>query len=235
MNLSITKTNPITIAIDGHSGCGKSTTAKGVARKLGFLYIDSGAMYRAVTLYFLRHNIPFENENPLLLKALSEIHLDFEVCPETGLPEVTLNGEKVESEIRKPEIANHVSPVAALPIVRKAMVKQQQQIGAEGGIVMDGRDIGTIVFPHAELKVFMTANVEVRAARRQKELAEKGISQSLDEVIANLSGRDKIDSSRSEGPLRRADDAQEIDTGLHSIEEQVEIVYDWAKEMMVNS
>lgn len=223
---------PITIAIDGHSGCGKSTTAKGVARKLGFLYIDSGSMYRAVTLYFLRHHIPFENDNPLLIKALSEIHLNFEVCPETGLPEVTLNGEKVESEIRKPEIAANVSPVAALPIVRKAMVKQQQQIGAGGGIVMDGRDIGTIVFPLAELKVFMTASVEVRAERRRKELATKGISQSLAEIIDNLSTRDKIDSSRSEGPLRRAEDAKEIDTGLFSIEEQIEIVYRWAKALI---
>lgn len=223
---------PITIAIDGHSGCGKSTTAKGVARKLGFLYIDSGAMYRAVTLYFLRHHIPFENDNPLLIKALSDIHLDFEICAETGLPEVTLNGEKVESEIRKPEIAANVSPVAALPIVRKAMVKQQQQIGKNGNIVMDGRDIGTIVFPLAELKVFMTASVEVRAERRQKELAAKGISQSLAAIIENLSTRDKIDSSRSEGPLKKADEAREIDTGLHSIEEQIEIVYQWAKEIM---
>ncbi len=223
---------PITIAIDGHSGCGKSTTAKGVAQKLGFLYIDSGAMYRAVTLYFLRHHIPFENDNPLLINALSEIHLDFEVCSTTGLPEVTLNGEKVESEIRKPEIAANVSPVAALPIVRKAMVKQQQQIGKNGNIVMDGRDIGTVVFPTAELKVFMTASVEVRAERRQKELATKGISQTLSEIIDNLSTRDKIDSSRSEGPLKKADEAREIDTGLHSIEEQIEIVYQWAKEIM---
>lgn len=214
----------ITIAIDGYSGCGKSTTAKGVARRLGYVYVDSGAMYRAVTLYFLRHNIPFDTENPAMLAALKEIHIDFVLCKDTGLPEVRLNGEKVEKEIRSPEIAANVSPVSVHPAVRKQMVKLQQKMGKKSGVVMDGRDIGTVVFPHAELKVFMTADVEVRAQRRKEELAEKGITVSLEEVIHNLEERDKIDSSRAESPLRKAEDAIEIDTSTTSVAEQIEMV-----------
>lgn len=222
----------ITIAIDGYSGCGKSTTAKAVAKRLKYLYVDSGAMYRAVTLYFLRHNIPFADENPQMLAALHDIHITFERNPETHLPEVVLNGEKVEAEIRKPEIADNVSPVSVLPSVRRAMVALQQKIGKKGGVVMDGRDIGTVVFPHAELKVFMTANVQVRAERRQAELAQKGIHLSVEDILHNLQSRDHIDSSRAEGPLRKAADAREIDTSLVSIEDQVEWVVTWAKEII---
>ncbi|MFN0201999.1 MAG: (d)CMP kinase [Bacteroidia bacterium] len=222
----------INIAIDGHAGCGKSTTAKGVAKRLGYLYVDSGAMYRAVTLYFLRHNVPFETENEQMAQALAEIHLDFVLSVETGLPEITLNGERVESFIRTPEVADKVSPVSVHPMVRRAMVAQQQKIGAGKGVVMDGRDIGTVVFPDAELKVFMTASVPVRAERRQAELAEKGIHQSLEDIIHNLENRDKIDSSRAEGPLKKATDAHEIDTGNCTVADQIEQVVTWAKEKM---
>lgn len=222
----------IVIAIDGYAGCGKSTTAKGVAKHLGYVYIDSGSMYRAVTLYFLRHNIPFETENPQMLAALKEIHLDFELCEETGLPEILLNGEKVESLIRTPEIAANVSPVSVHPAVRHAMVAQQQKMGERKGIVMDGRDIGTVVFPHAELKVFMTATPEVRAKRRQAELKQKGIEQPLQEIIDNLLQRDKIDSSRAEGPLKMAEDALEIDTSVTTVEQQIAIVCEWAEELL---
>ncbi|MBX7242806.1 MAG: (d)CMP kinase [Bacteroidia bacterium] len=225
--------NPkITIAIDGYSGCGKSTTAKGVAQKLGYLYIDSGAMYRAVTLYFLRHNIPFDKENDQMLAALCDIHITFEVNPETRLPEVILNGEKVESSIRTPEVAANVSPVSVHPPVRHALVKLQQELGQGGGIVMDGRDIGTVVFPHAELKVFMSADVKIRALRRQAELADKGIIMTPDEILYNLENRDIIDSSRLEGPLKKAMDARVIDTSKITVAEQIEQVLIWANEVI---
>jgi CMP/dCMP kinase len=225
----------IRIAIDGFSGCGKSTTAKGVAKRLGYLYIDSGAMYRAVTLYFLRQGIPFDSPNPQMLAALELIDIHFERNEDTGLPEIVLNGEKVENEIRKPEIAKAVSPVSVHAPVRKAMVKLQQEMGAAGGIVMDGRDIGTVVFPMAELKVFMTANVEIRAQRRQAELAEKGIDVSLAEIIENLESRDRIDSSRAESPLRKAENAREIDTSVTSVEDQIDMVCAWAKDLLCQS
>ncbi len=225
--------NPkITIAIDGYSGCGKSSTAKGVAKRLDYLYIDSGAMYRAVTLYFLRNEIPFDKENEKMLAALCDIHITFEVNPKTKLPEVILNGEKVEEIIRTPEVAANVSPVSVHPPVRHALVKLQQELGEGGGIVMDGRDIGTVVFPHAELKVFMSADVGVRALRRQAELAEKGIMTSPDEILYNLENRDIIDSSRTEGPLKKAIDAREIDTSKITLEDQIAQVVQWANEII---
>lgn len=218
----------ITIAIDGYAGCGKSTTAKRVADTLGYTYIDSGAMYRAVTLYFLQHHVPFDSENLEMLEALTHIHLEF-VPSLLGKPEIHLNGENVESLIRTPAISNAVSPVSVHRSVRQAMVRQQQKMGERGGIVMDGRDIGTVVFPHAELKVFLSAQMEVRARRRQEELQEKGIDISLEEIMQNLRERDRTDSTRAESPLRQADDALVVDTSDCTIDEQVERVLALAK------
>lgn len=219
----------ITIAIDGFAGCGKSTTARRVAEILGYTYIDSGAMYRAVTLWCLRHQIPFDTENLQLAEALTHIHLEF-VPSLLGKPEMYMNDERVEDAIRSPEVSNAVSQVSVHKIVRQAMVRQQQQIGRNGRIVMDGRDIGTVVFPHAELKVFLTANMEVRAQRRQDELAAKGVAWSLEDIMTNMRERDRIDSSRAESPLRRADDAIEVDTSYCSIDEQVAQVVALARE-----
>ncbi len=229
MNLDAPK---ITIAIDGYSGCGKSTTAKGVARRLNYLYIDSGSMYRAVTLYFLNNNIPFDKENREMLNALEDIHITFEINPQTGLHEVVLNGERVETLIRTPKVAESVSPVSIHPPVRHAMVRLQQELGKGGGIVMDGRDIGTVVFPNAELKVFMSADVKVRALRRQAELAENGIHLSLEDILSNLENRDTIDSSRAEGPLKKAIEAREIDTSKITVEAQIDTVCHWAEEII---
>lgn len=220
----------IHIAIDGYSGCGKSTTAKGVAKLLGYLYIDSGAMYRAVTLYLLRHQIPFDTENEQLKAALDDIHLDFVLSEQTGLPEITLNGEAVEHEIRTPEVASKVSPVSVHPSVRRLMVAQQQRISENCGVVMDGRDIGTVVFPDAELKIFMTADIQLRALRRKAELEEKGIAADMTEILQNLSERDRIDTSRAESPLRKAADAVVLDTSHTTIEEQIQFVYRLALE-----
>ncbi|MDX1909080.1 MAG: (d)CMP kinase [Bacteroidia bacterium] len=211
----------INIAIDGYSGCGKSTTARAVARHLGYTYIDTGAMYRAVTLYFLRHAIPYDAETPAMWEALGQIELHFHPTDEPGKCDMILNGENVEHAIRTLEVSQAVSPVSVHPVVRRALVAQQQQMGKARGVVMDGRDIGTVVFPDAELKVFMTAELEMRSRRRQAELAEKGIDATLDEIISNLQTRDQIDANRSEGPLRKADDAVEIDTTHITFEDQV--------------
>ena len=222
----------IIIAVDGFSGCGKSTTAKSVASALGYSYIDSGAMYRAVTLYFDQHYINPTNPKAIQ-KALDEIHITFEFNSKLGYSETFLNGLNVESDIRSMYISERVSVVSAIPEVRHALVLQQQKLGKKGGIVMDGRDIGTTVFPKAELKIFVIADMMIRAKRRQDELADKGELISLEDVIKNLTDRDKIDSSRTESPLRRADDAYDLDTTYITIDEQVEFVMNLATTKMV--
>lgn len=213
----------IVIALDGYSSCGKSTTAKLVAAQLGYAYIDTGAMYRAVTLYFLRHHVSLTNQKEIK-EALENIDIDFHYNPKTGRNEVFLNGLNVEDEIRKMYISNQVSEVSVVPEVRHAMVAQQQKMGRKRGVVMDGRDIGTAVFPDAEVKIFMTADVDTRARRRQEELLEKKQLVNLDEIRENLQKRDHIDSTRKESPLRRAEDAHLLDTSHMTIDEQVEFV-----------
>lgn len=212
----------IVIAIDGYSACGKSTTAKEVARILGYRYIDSGAMYRAVTLYFLEHHVALSNPKEVL-KALHDIHISFKVNSK-GVSETYLNNLNVEKEIRKMRISENVSPVSAVKEVRTAMVDQQRRMGKEKSIVMDGRDIGTVVFPDAELKFFMTADMIVRAIRRQKELLQNDKLVDLDDVIDNIVKRDKIDTTRKESPLRQAKNAIVIDTTHITIDEQVDEV-----------
>ncbi|MDL2256741.1 (d)CMP kinase [Bacteroidales bacterium OttesenSCG-928-I14] len=214
----------IIIAIDGHSSCGKSTMAKDLAKAIGYTYVDSGAMYRAVTLYAIRNNI-FEGETlnlEMLKEHLPNIHISFKKNEETGRSETYLNGENVEKEIRGMEVANLVSPIAAVGFVREEMVKQQQAMGVEKGIVMDGRDIGTMVFPDAELKIFVTASAEVRAQRRLDELSGKDDKVSFQSVLENLQKRDYIDSTRKDGPLKKADDALVLDNSNISIQEQNE-------------
>lgn len=214
----------IIIAIDGFSSCGKSTMAKDLARKIGYVYIDSGAMYRAATLFALQRGF-IQNgqlDAEALRNHLSEIKIEFHLNPETGLPETYLNGENVEKTIRTMEVSSHVSPVSALAFVRKAMVEQQQAMGLKKGIVMDGRDIGTTVFPDAELKIFVTASPEVRAQRRVDELLAKGEQVSMDEVLENVKMRDHIDQTREESPLRKADDALLLDNSNLTIAQQDE-------------
>jgi CMP/dCMP kinase len=213
----------IVIALDGYSSCGKSTTAKKVAAKLGYSFIDTGAMYRAVSLYFYQNHISITNPKEIE-KALAAIQIHFEFNEKTGKSDVFLNGLNVEDEIRKMYISNMVSEVSAITIVRKAMVAQQQKMGKKRGLVMDGRDIGTKVFPDAEIKVFMTADALIRAQRRQIELIEKGEIVDLDEILANIKKRDIIDSTREEGPLTKADDAVDLDTSFMTLDEQVEFV-----------
>jgi CMP/dCMP kinase len=212
----------IIIAIDGYSACGKSTTAKEVARILGYRYIDSGAMYRAVTHYFLEHHIALSNPKEII-KALQNIRITFHVNSK-GVSETYLNGLNVEKDIRKMKISAKVSPVSTIKEVRHAMVEQQRKLGKEKGIVMDGRDIGTVVFPQAELKFFMTADMLVRAFRRQRELLNSDKLVDLDTVIENITVRDKIDTTRQESPLRQADDAIVLDTTHITIDEQVDEV-----------
>ena len=213
----------IVVAVDGYSSCGKSTTAKLVAKELGYAYIDTGAMYRAVTLYFLEHYIDFTNPKKIS-QALEDIHITFVRNSRTQRNEVFLNGLNVEDEIRKMYISNQVSEVSVIPEVRHAMVAQQQKMGRRRGVVMDGRDIGTTVFPDAEVKVFMTADVYIRAQRRQQELLDKGQLVSIDDIVENLKKRDLIDSTRKESPLVRAADAEELDTTHITIDEQVDFV-----------
>ncbi len=212
----------ITIAIDGHSSCGKSTMAKDLAREVGYVYVDTGAMYRCVTLYALRHGL-FTDEGILeeaLRKAMPEIQITFRLNAEKGRPDTYLNGELVEDLIRSMEVSNHVSPIATLGFVREAMVAQQQQMGKDKGVVMDGRDIGTVVFPDAELKIFVTASAEVRAQRRYDELKGKGMEADYEEILKNVQERDYIDSHRAVSPLRKADDAIELDNSHMTIAEQ---------------
>ncbi|MPR32826.1 (d)CMP kinase [Salmonirosea aquatica] len=213
----------IIIALDGYSSCGKSTTAKLVAQQLHYAYIDTGAMYRAVTLYFIQNHIALTNPKEID-KALEDIHITFRLHPVTKSSDTFLNGMNVEHEIRKMYVSDRVSEVSAVAEVRHAMVAQQQRMGRSKGIVMDGRDIGTVVFPEAELKVFMTADPLMRAQRRQSELLAKGEMVDLPEIMANLEKRDYIDTHRDESPLRQADDAVLIDNTFMTVDEQVELV-----------
>ncbi len=219
----------ITIAIDGHSSCGKSTMAKDLARKIGYVYVDTGAMYRAVTLYALRNNL-FDTNGGIkedeLKSRMGDISISFRLNTATGRPDTYLNGENVEQEIRTMQVSNHVSPIAALPFVRQALVAQQQAMGKEKGVVMDGRDIGTVVFPDAELKVFVTASAEVRAQRRYDELKAKGMEADYNDILKNVQERDYIDSHRPTSPLRKADDAIELDNSNMTVDEQ----NDWLME-----
>jgi len=212
----------IVIAIDGYSACGKSTTAKEVAKELSYRYIDSGAMYRAVTLYFLDHLVSFTNPKEVE-KALQNINLTFRVNAK-GATEICMNGINVEKDIRKMRISENVSPISAVKEVRVAMVLLQRKLGKDKGIVMDGRDIGSVVFPNAELKLFLTADILVRAFRRQKELLEREDLVDIDDIIENLQTRDRIDSTRQESPLIRPTDSIEIDTTNITIDEQVDEV-----------
>ena len=213
----------ITIAIDGHSSCGKSTMAKALARKVGYVYVDTGAMYRSVTLYALRHDL-FREDGSIKTEELETALKDMVIEQKLvdGKTTTFLNGENVERDIRTLEVSNHVSPVAALPFVRTALVAQQQRMGENGGIVMDGRDIGTVVFPNAELKIFVTASAEVRAQRRYDELKEKGMPADYDDILKNVQERDYIDSHREVSPLRQADDALLLDNSHMTIPEQDE-------------
>jgi cytidylate kinase len=220
----------IIIAIDGHSSCGKSTMAKQLAKEIGYVYVDTGAMYRAVTLYAIRNGMyPDAGVQEEALKAAvdaGKIRINFQFNPETGRPDTYLNGEKVEDEIRQMTVSNRVSPVAALPFVREFLTEQQKAMGQEKGIVMDGRDIGTAVFPQAELKVFVTASAKVRAQRRYDELMEKAKTHEekdaldFDEILKNVEERDYIDSHREVAPLRQADDALVLDNSELTREEQ---------------
>jgi len=213
----------LVIAIDGYSSCGKSTTAKAVAAALHYAYVDTGAMYRAVTLYLLEKAVAF-GDLPRIEEALHTLHISFRRSRRTGRNEVYLDGVNREDDIRQMRISNSVSEVSVIPLVRHALVAQQQRMGRKRGVVMDGRDIGTTVFPDAEVKVFMTADVGVRAQRRQDELAAKGEAVALDAIIDNLRKRDHLDSTRAESPLRRAADAVLLDTTHLVIDEQVDFV-----------
>ena len=214
----------ITIAIDGHSSCGKSTMAKDLARTVGYVYVDTGAMYRCVTLYALRHGLFTADgiDEEALRQQMDNIRISFRLNSETGRPDTYLNGELVENDIRTMEVSSHVSPIAALGFVREAMVAQQQQMGKDKGVVMDGRDIGTVVFPDAELKIFVTASAEVRAQRRYDELKGKGMEADYADILKNVQERDYIDSHREVSPLRQADDAILLDNSHMTISEQKE-------------
>ena len=213
----------IVVAIDGHSSCGKSTIAKAVAVKFGYIFIDSGAMYRTVTLFALRHNLIFEGsvKKQELIRLLPEIHVEFRYNPEKQKSDTYLNGENVENEIRQLTVSQNVSPVAAIAEVRAAMVLLQKELGKNRGIVMDGRDIGTVVFPNAELKLFVTASAEIRAQRRFDELTANGETVSYEEILQNVLERDHIDSTREASPLRKADDALVLDNSQMTREEQL--------------
>ncbi len=221
----------IIIAIDGYSACGKSTTAREVAKELNYKYIDSGAMYRAVTLSFLQHHVALTNPKEVD-RALQGIRITF-LINSKGITETYLNGINVEKEIRKMSVSEKVSQVSALRTVRVAMVEQQRKLAKERGVVMDGRDIGTVVFPDAELKIFLTADMLVRAFRRQKELLERDDLVDIDTIISNLQQRDEMDSNRTESPLRKAPDAIGIDTTHISIDEQVDEVIRMALTKMI--
>lgn len=220
----------IIITIDGWSSCGKSTLARQLARELGYVYIDSGAMYRAITLYFLRHHTNWADHLEVDA-ALKEISLEFHANHKTGQSEMYLNGENVEYVIRDLLVAEKVSEIAAIREVRSFAVAQQQAMGRKKGIVMDGRDIGTVVFPDAELKIFMTADKAIRVQRRYKELYEKNPNITMEEVKANLEMRDHIDSTREVSPLRQAPDARVLDNSHLGIREQLDLALEWAKEI----
>lgn len=213
----------ISIAIDGHSSCGKSTMAKDLARELGYIYVDTGAMYRSVTLFAIQNKL-FDAEGHInadeLKDRMGEIEISFKYNDRTGRPDTYLNGRLVEDEIRTMEVSSKVSPIAALPFVREALVAQQRRIGKDKGVIMDGRDIGTVVFPDAELKIFVTASAEVRARRRYDELRAKGMDADYDSILKNVKERDYLDSHREVSPLRKADDAIELDNSELTIEQQ---------------
>ena len=222
----------IIIAIDGYSACGKSTTAKALAKKLGYRFIDSGAMYRAVTLYFQQHHVTITNSKEVN-NALSKIDITFRYNTEKDRNETVLNGICVEDDIRTLEVTSKVSEVSAISEVRAKLVALQRKMGKEKGIVMDGRDIGTNVFPGAELKIFMNASTDVRVERRQKELLEKGELVSFDEVKESIEKRDFIDTNRKENPLRKADDAWMLDNSELTMTEQVDVVLRWVDEKLI--
>ncbi|MFN5885650.1 MAG: (d)CMP kinase [Bacteroidota bacterium] len=221
----------IIIAIDGYSSCGKSTLAKQLAKQLGYRFIDTGAMYRAVALYLLRNQIDIHHPE-MVAEALPSIKIDFSYNADTQTQQTLLNGENVEQEIRiNPRVASVVSDVSAISEVRRFLVKQQQELGKEKGIVMDGRDIGTVVFPDAELKIFVTAQPTVRAQRRLDELKAKGQQTTAEEVLANLEKRDRIDSTRADSPLKKAADAIELDNTHLNRQEQFDLVMTWIKQL----
>lgn len=220
----------ITVAIDGFSSTGKSTIAKQLAKVLGYVYVDTGAMYRAVTLFAIRKNFvdEFSLKKPDIITSLSDIQLKFVANSETGKSDMYLNEENVEREIRTMEVSRQVSKIATIKEVREKLVIMQQQMGIEKAIVMDGRDIGTVVFPNAELKIFMTASPQARAHRRYKELLDRGDKVSYEEVLKNVQERDHIDSTREESPLRKAEGAIEIDNSDMGLEEQLERIHNYA-------
>lgn len=225
----------IIVAIDGHSSCGKSTMAKALAQKVGYIYVDTGAMYRAVTLFALRNDMFDAEGQPKaeeLEQAMADVNISFVLDEETKLPLVCLNGEVVECEIRSLTVSSRVSPIAALPFVRAALTQAQQRMGLEKGIVMDGRDIGTVVFPNAELKVFVTASAEVRAQRRYLELTAKGDNVNFDDILRNVQERDYIDSHREVAPLRQAEDALLLDNSELTREEQMQWLLDTFKRVV---
>lgn len=212
----------ITIAIDGFSSCGKSTMAKDLAHDIGYIYVDSGAMYRAVTLFALRNGVFTDNgiDTEKLQKLIPNINISFKINPDSPRPITFLNGEDVENEIRTMEVSSHVSPIAAIGFVREALVALQQRMGRDKGIVMDGRDIGTTVFPDAELKIFVTASAEVRAQRRYDELKAKGQEASFESILQNVKERDELDMNREVSPLRKAEDAILLDNSDMTIPQQ---------------
>ncbi len=222
----------IVIAIDGYSSCGKSTMAKELAKKIGYIYVDSGAMYRAVTLYCLNHNLITDNtvDEETLRKEIKNIKITFRINPETGQPETYLNGVNVEKEIRSLRVSSRVSLVSTFDFVRSALVELQQSYGAEKGIVMDGRDIGTTVFPEAELKIFVTATPEIRARRRYDELKAKGEDPTFESILANVRERDHIDQTREVSPLSKAEDAYVLDNSTMTRNEQNEWLMNKYKE-----
>lgn len=221
----------IIIAIDGLSGCGKSTTAKSVATALKYAYIDSGAMYRAVTLHFLRAGVDLTNAKEIC-QSLKSLQLDFRILEDGGMQRVFLNGLDVEDEIRDMQVSELVSEVSKIKSVREKLVAIQRNLGEQCGVVMDGRDIGTVVFPSAELKVFMYADLDVRAERRQRELLDKGKPTTFEQIARNLKERDYIDSNRKESPLIKAADAVEMDTSHLTVDDQVKKILDLARERM---
>ncbi|HEX2919730.1 MAG TPA: (d)CMP kinase [Bacteroidales bacterium] len=226
-------TRKLIIAIDGYSSCGKSTFARSIARELNYIYIDSGAMYRAVTLLCLRKKLVGSNsiDEESIIKELGNIHIDFVFNPDNGENETWLNSENVENEIRDLEVTSYVSRISQIPEVRSRMVGMQRQIGALKGIVMDGRDIGTVVFPDADIKIFMTASVEIRAKRRYDELRAKGIDTNLDVIKNGIIARDIADENRDISPLRRAEDAIVLDNSRMTINQQME----WVREIIIKT
>src|SRR5574344_657577 len=224
----------IIIAIDGHSSCGKSTISKYLAKRLGYTYVDSGAMYRAVTLFALRNKLISNGvvNSSELIKRLPEIHISFKFNPKEQKSDTFLNGENIENEIRELEVSNNVSPVATIKEVRAALVEIQKGLGKERGIVMDGRDIGTVVYPNAELKLFVTASATIRAQRRYDELTAKGSAVSYEEILKNVEERDYIDQNRAESPLKKAEDAIVLDNSNMTREEQLNWVLDKVKNLL---